>query len=71
MVVDQSGAIIPNAFAQVFRKEPPLELAAKVRADEEGKFSARLPAGSYAGFRDIAVFCHYRSWVLNQKRGQF
>ena len=49
-VVDQSGAIIPNAFAQVFRKEPPLELAAKVRADEEGKFSARLPAGSYVAF---------------------
>jgi hypothetical protein len=41
---------------QVFRKERPFEAAARIVADSEGKFSLRLPSGTYVAFATAAGF---------------
>jgi hypothetical protein len=49
-VIDQSGAFVPGALVQVFRKGSLAEPVAKIKAGNEGSFVASLGPGMYVGF---------------------
>lgn len=57
VVRDESGAVIPNAFVDVWKKGttdgPPLE---EIRSDNMGRFSAHLQDGTYIAFFSSAGF---------------
>jgi hypothetical protein len=49
-VIDPSGAFVPGALVQVFRKSSPAEPVAKIKADSGGLFTASLDPGIYVLF---------------------
>jgi hypothetical protein len=49
-VIDPSGAFVPGALVQVFRKSSPTEPVAKIKADNDGSFAASLAPGIYTVF---------------------
>jgi hypothetical protein len=49
-VLDPSGAVVPGALVQVYRKEAPNAPVAKIKAGQDGSFSEALSPGRYVVF---------------------